>query len=80
MSIGLPYSVFERRGHRFASRKRVKKNLEPGSDSIRTEKGLWRFPDLIGRFLPRFCAGPDIQEAFSAFRIGSEISLPVPET
>jgi hypothetical protein len=31
------YGVFERSGHRFAQRKRVKtKGLEPGSDAIRT--------------------------------------------
>jgi hypothetical protein len=42
-------SVFKRSGDRFASRKRVKiKNLEPGFDSIETEKDLVR---TIGAFL-----------------------------
>jgi hypothetical protein len=38
-----PASVFKRSGNRFASRKRVIKNLEPRFDSIETEKVLGGF-------------------------------------
>jgi hypothetical protein len=80
MSMGYPIAFSSEVDTGSRQEKRVKARIEsPVLIQSEPKKGA-RFPDGLEDFFLRFCAGPDIQEAFSASRIGSETSFPIPET